>query len=63
MIINGKQVCIHDETWKECEVRTHFGGSLRGYWILTAVLCVQGGHAPKDFIRQIEEEYNKLNQS
>ncbi|KAH9900000.1 hypothetical protein C8Q73DRAFT_681632 [Cubamyces lactineus] len=41
VIINGKQVCIHDETWKECE----------------------GGHAPKDFIRQIEEEYNKLNQS
>ncbi|EIW61318.1 uncharacterized protein TRAVEDRAFT_142961 [Trametes versicolor FP-101664 SS1] len=41
IVINGKPVCIHDETWKECE----------------------GGHAPKDFIRQIEEEYNKLNQS
>ncbi|KAL7282315.1 hypothetical protein PYCCODRAFT_1440770 [Trametes coccinea BRFM310] len=40
VMINGKQVCIHDETWKECE----------------------GGHAPKDFIRQIEEEYEKLNQ-
>ncbi|KAH9853613.1 hypothetical protein C2E23DRAFT_884771 [Lenzites betulinus] len=23
----------------------------------------EGGHTPKDFIRQIEEEYNKLNQS
>ncbi|CDO71332.1 hypothetical protein BN946_scf184908.g90 [Trametes cinnabarina] len=41
VVINGKQVCIHDETWKECE----------------------GGHAPKDFIRQIEEEYERLNQS
>ncbi|KAI0832295.1 hypothetical protein BC628DRAFT_1310066 [Trametes gibbosa] len=41
IMINGKRVCIHDETWKECE----------------------GGHSPKDFIRQIEEEYNKLNHS
>ncbi|KAI0353532.1 hypothetical protein OH77DRAFT_1591235 [Trametes cingulata] len=40
VVINGKQVCIHDGEWKKCE----------------------GGHTPKDFIRQIEEEYNKLNQ-
>ncbi|GBE79628.1 predicted protein [Sparassis crispa] len=39
IVINGKQVCIHDSTWKECE----------------------GGHTPDDFIRQINEEYDKLN--
>ncbi|KAI0939272.1 hypothetical protein AcV5_000737 [Taiwanofungus camphoratus] len=39
ILINGKQVCIHDETWKECE----------------------NGHAPHDFIRQINEEYKRIN--
>ncbi|EJF61129.1 hypothetical protein BD309DRAFT_947563 [Dichomitus squalens] len=39
VIINGKQVCIRDGAWKQCE----------------------GGHAPSDFIRQIEEEFDKLN--
>ncbi|KAI1795114.1 hypothetical protein LXA43DRAFT_1110669 [Ganoderma leucocontextum] len=39
VIINGKQVCIRDGEWKQCE----------------------GGHTPADFIRQIEEEYDKLN--
>lgn len=23
MIINGKQVCVRDGAWKECEVKTH----------------------------------------
>ncbi|PIL37032.1 hypothetical protein GSI_00724 [Ganoderma sinense ZZ0214-1] len=41
VIINGKQVCVRDGAWKECE----------------------GGHTPADFIRQIEEEYAKLNQN
>ncbi|KAI0698545.1 hypothetical protein C8T65DRAFT_660543 [Cerioporus squamosus] len=40
VIINGKQVCIRDGSWKQCE----------------------GGHEPSDFVRQIEEEYSKLNQ-
>lgn len=39
ILINGKQVCIHDSTWKECE----------------------GGHRPDDFVRQINEEYDRLN--
>ncbi|KAF8559118.1 hypothetical protein OG21DRAFT_1403873 [Imleria badia] len=39
IIINGRQVCIRDGTWYECE----------------------GGHTPADFIRQINEEYNRLN--
>ncbi|KAG6330570.1 hypothetical protein ID866_8522 [Astraeus odoratus] len=39
IIINGKQVCIHDGTWYDCE----------------------GGHTPTDFIRQINEEYERLN--
>ncbi|KAH7887749.1 hypothetical protein F5I97DRAFT_1935825 [Phlebopus sp. FC_14] len=39
VIINGKQVCIRDGTWYECE----------------------GGHRPADFIRQINEEYERLN--
>ncbi|KAG9317300.1 hypothetical protein JVU11DRAFT_1497 [Chiua virens] len=39
IIINGRQVCIRDGTWYECE----------------------GGHAAADFIRQINEEYDRLN--
>lgn len=39
IMINGRQVCIHDGTWYECE----------------------GGHTPADFIRQINEEYERLN--
>lgn len=39
ILISGKQVCIRDGTWKQCE----------------------GGHAPEDFIRQINEEYERLN--
>lgn len=39
IMINGKQVCIHDETWKQCE----------------------NGHSPHDFVRQINEAYEKLN--
>ncbi|KAI0796787.1 hypothetical protein C8Q75DRAFT_862589 [Abortiporus biennis] len=39
ILINNKAVCVHDETWKDCE----------------------GGHAPEDFIRQINDEYEKLN--
>ncbi|EMD40824.1 hypothetical protein CERSUDRAFT_111406 [Gelatoporia subvermispora B] len=39
IIINGKQVCIHDGTWKDCE----------------------NGHTVSDFVKQIEEEYQKLN--
>ncbi|KAF8138293.1 hypothetical protein EV363DRAFT_1154254 [Boletus edulis] len=39
IMINGKQVCIRDGTWYECE----------------------GGHTPADFIRQINEEHNRLN--
>ncbi|KAG2156053.1 hypothetical protein DEU56DRAFT_867566 [Suillus clintonianus] len=39
VIINGRQVCIRDGTWYECE----------------------GGHSPTDFIRQINEEYDRLN--
>ncbi|THH02791.1 hypothetical protein EW026_g179 [Hermanssonia centrifuga] len=39
IVINGKPVCIHDESWKECE----------------------GGHTPADFVRQINDEYDRLN--
>jgi len=39
IMINGEKVCVHDETWKDCE----------------------NGHEIKDFIRQIEAEYRKLN--
>ncbi|KAG1779698.1 hypothetical protein EV702DRAFT_965650 [Suillus placidus] len=39
IIINGRQVCIRDGTWYDCE----------------------GGHTPTDFIRQINEEYDRLN--
>lgn len=31
ILISGKPVCIHDETWKQCEVRLHV---LRiKYWV------------------------------
>jgi len=39
ILINGRQVCIHDREWKEC----------------------QAGHTPSDFIRQIYNEYERLN--
>ncbi|KAI0080899.1 hypothetical protein K474DRAFT_1657417 [Panus rudis PR-1116 ss-1] len=39
IIISGKPVCVHDETWKDCD----------------------GGHDVDDFVRQIEEEYERLN--
>jgi len=39
ILINGRQVCIHDGVWKEC----------------------QAGHTPGDFIRQINNEYERLN--
>lgn len=39
VLINAEKVCVHDETWKECD----------------------NGHTPEDFIRQINDEYDKLN--
>jgi len=39
ILINGRQVCIHDGVWKEC----------------------QAGHYPSDFIRQINNAYERLN--
>lgn len=39
IIISGRQVCIRDGIWYDCE----------------------GGHSPADFIRQINEEYDRLN--
>ncbi|RDB22620.1 hypothetical protein Hypma_010208 [Hypsizygus marmoreus] len=41
VLINGRKVCVHDETWKECE----------------------NGHTVRDFVRQINEEYDRLNES
>ena len=61
MIINGKHVCVRDGEWKSCEVRTHLVGLCVS--TLTDPRAMQGGHAPADFIRQIEEEYNKLNEA
>jgi len=39
VVINGRKVCIHDETWQEC----------------------QGGHSVESFVKQIQDEYEKLN--
>lgn len=39
ILINGRQVCIHDRVWKQC----------------------QAGHTSSDFIRQIHNEYERLN--
>jgi len=39
IVISGRAVCVHDETWKECEM----------------------GHSVNDFVDQIEEEYERLN--
>jgi len=39
IIINGRAVCVHDGTWKDCE----------------------RGHHVNDFVEQIEEEYERLN--
>lgn len=35
MLINGKQVCIHDGTWKECEgghTPTDFSKQIKEVW-------------------------------
>jgi len=40
IVINGRKVCVHDSTWKECE----------------------NGHSVGDFVRQINDEYARLNQ-
>ncbi|KAF9462638.1 hypothetical protein BDZ94DRAFT_1260902 [Collybia nuda] len=39
VLINGRKVCIHDGTWKQCE----------------------DGHTVNDFVRQINDEYERLN--
>jgi len=39
IVINGRKVCVHDDTWKECE----------------------NGHTVGDFVRQINEEYARMN--
>jgi len=39
VLINGRAVCVHDGTWKECE----------------------GGHTANDFVKQINSEYDRLN--
>jgi len=39
ILISGRAVCVHDGTWKDCEM----------------------GHGVNDFVDQIEEEYERLN--
>jgi len=39
ILIDGRQVCLHDGVWKQC----------------------QAGHTPSDFIRQINNAYERLN--
>ncbi|KAK0453618.1 hypothetical protein EV421DRAFT_1765376 [Armillaria borealis] len=39
ILINGREVCIRDETWRNCEE----------------------GHTANDFIRQINNEYERIN--
>lgn len=48
-------MCVHDETWKDCEA------SVTVVYVLLILMGSQGGHAPEDFVRQINEEYAKLN--
>jgi hypothetical protein len=56
ILINGHVVCVHDGTWKECEVC---------YPMLTQrvfhSMLPQEGHTANDFIRQINNEYERLN--
>jgi hypothetical protein len=55
-MISGRKVCVHDEVWKECEVRLvvlpQVEDSLRSN---------QGGHEVDDFVRRIHVEYERLN--
>lgn len=68
VIINGEQVCIHDGTWQKCEVRCG-SLSLSSYIQsddtidpnIIRLMIMQNGHAARDFIRQINNEYQKLN--
>ena len=56
-MINGKQVCIRDGTWYECEVRDLCESCQR----TSCLYQTQGGHTDADFIRQVNEEYERLN--
>ncbi|KAJ7068264.1 hypothetical protein C8F01DRAFT_979130, partial [Mycena amicta] len=47
VLINHRKVCVRDETWQECETRP--GKNM------------QGGNEVDDFIRQINEEFERLN--
>ena len=54
--INGEKDCVHDGTWKECEVICLY--ILLGSFELNTL---QNGHTVADFTRQINEAYDKLN--
>ena len=58
-MINEKQVCVRDGEWKDCEVGAHLIFAF--VFLPLTTMHKQGGHAPADFIRQIELEYDKLN--
>ena len=55
-MINGDKVCTHDGNWKDCEV-----SSPPKLAVEHKLIRIQNGHEIKDFIKQIEAEYRKLN--
>lgn len=56
VVINGEKVCVHDGTWKECEVSYAFC-TLRA----PANIDIQKGHTVSDFVKQIDDVYDFLN--
>ena len=57
VLISGRAVCIHDETWKKCEV-----SGLPEALAVEILIFLKNGHTVDDFVRQIEEEHERLNQ-
>lgn len=56
VVINREKVCIHDETWQRCDVSDHCQLAVK-----FELIQKQNGHEVKDFVDQIEYEYDKLN--
>lgn len=57
ILIEGKIRCIHDGSWKSCDV----GGFLATLLLIPSdPLSKQDGHEILDFVHSIEREYERL---
>jgi hypothetical protein len=56
-MISGKTRCVHDGTWKDCEVCYSIPSI-----VCPLIDCVsQTGHSVEEIIGYLQDEYQKLN--